>query len=409
MVDGDSANDVLGLMVHKGTLVTSIHRGILVTSVHTGWSLVGRGVVINGLVAKPELNGHTGTAVSFDYDKGRYSVELDDDTSSFRIKPCNLLLTVCRVAPNLGFSILCQCLQAQCPSSGSLGRRQTINWEEAVQKIPQNNSQDDWDPAAVNDRSETARDGEIFSMTGAQMGMAVTTLLSSPGAQSFMQDRGISKEMHDDDGLALSSAKSNSRGKKQRGAGRAIKDTSLQVSPEEMKKQEEDADRAMRELLEEEEKTAGAPATASQKKKQAQATKKKKQAQTATKFGNLSVGGGERERNTGLEAGSGSGEGDDVFKNMDAECKVCMQETKVRHPVSYLVCLWQLCLDYHGNHQDVPHMLHSCHRGVCVYMCVWKQKNTHTHRERDRQREREPNRERKRERDRERENQICQS
>jgi hypothetical protein len=96
MVDGDSANDVLGLMVHKGTLVTSIHRGILVTNVHTGWSLVGRGVVINGLVAKPELNGHTGTAVSFDYDKGRYSVELDDDTSSFRRRCHSLAISYSR-------------------------------------------------------------------------------------------------------------------------------------------------------------------------------------------------------------------------------------------------------------------------------------------------------------------------
>jgi len=56
-------------------------------------TLVGRSVAIQGLVAKPELNGRTGSAVSFDYDKGRYSVELDDDGSSFMIKPCNLLLT----------------------------------------------------------------------------------------------------------------------------------------------------------------------------------------------------------------------------------------------------------------------------------------------------------------------------
>jgi len=43
------------------------------------------------LVAKPELNGRAGTAVSFDDDKGRYSVELFDTSSSFMIKPCNLL------------------------------------------------------------------------------------------------------------------------------------------------------------------------------------------------------------------------------------------------------------------------------------------------------------------------------
>jgi hypothetical protein len=57
-----------------------------------------------------------------------------------------------------------------------------------------------------------------------------------------------------------------------------------------------------------------------------------------SKFGNLSVGGGEAEADTGAEAGSGSGEGDDAFKSMDAECKVCMQESKVRqHRVAYSV------------------------------------------------------------------------
>ena len=61
--------------------------------------LLGRRVVINGLVAKPELNGRAGTAVSFDDDKGRYLVELDDTSSSLMIKPCNLLPTpVCSVA-----------------------------------------------------------------------------------------------------------------------------------------------------------------------------------------------------------------------------------------------------------------------------------------------------------------------
>jgi hypothetical protein len=51
-------------------------------------------VVINGLVAKPELNGRTGTVISFDVDKGRYSVELSD--CFVMIKPCNLLpTTVC--------------------------------------------------------------------------------------------------------------------------------------------------------------------------------------------------------------------------------------------------------------------------------------------------------------------------
>ena len=57
-----------------------------------------------------------------------------------------------------------------------------------------------------------------------------------------------------------------------------------------------------------------------------------------SKFGNLSDGGGGGETDTGAEAGSASGEGDDVFKSMDAECTVCMQESKVRqHQVAYSV------------------------------------------------------------------------
>jgi len=56
--------------------------------------LLFRRVVVNGLVAKPELNGRTGTVISFDGDKGRYSVELSD--CFVMIKPCNLLpTTVC--------------------------------------------------------------------------------------------------------------------------------------------------------------------------------------------------------------------------------------------------------------------------------------------------------------------------
>ena len=147
----------------------------------------------------------------------------------------------------------------------------------------------------------------------------------------------------------------------------------------------------MKKHLEEEEKAAAAPAAASQKKKQAKTAKercsrlaaegqglsKRKEEQTGTKasvgdtscppplqadvgqaasssmsaaaasaeaaslfmfkFGNLSVGGGGGETDTGVEAGSASGEADDVFKSMDAECKVCMQEIKVRHQVAYSV------------------------------------------------------------------------
>ena len=52
-----------------------------------------------------------------------------------------------------------------------------------------------------------------------------------------------------------------------------------------------------------------------------------------SKFGKLSVGGGGGETDTEVEAGSGSGEDSDVFKSMNAECKVCMQENKVGRQV----------------------------------------------------------------------------
>ena len=54
--------------------------------------MLGKQVVIKGLVAKPELNGRTGKALSFDHEKGRYSVELDERGTSpiWRIKPGNL-------------------------------------------------------------------------------------------------------------------------------------------------------------------------------------------------------------------------------------------------------------------------------------------------------------------------------
>jgi hypothetical protein len=73
------------------------HAGIatLIRNKKQETPLLGRRVVINELVAQPELNWRTGTAVSFDDEKGRYSVELDGTTSSFMIKPCNLLPTVC--------------------------------------------------------------------------------------------------------------------------------------------------------------------------------------------------------------------------------------------------------------------------------------------------------------------------
>jgi hypothetical protein len=58
--------------------------------------LLGRGVVITGLAASSTLNGRTGTVVSFDDDRGRYSVALDTEsqgaveTFMLAIKPCYL-------------------------------------------------------------------------------------------------------------------------------------------------------------------------------------------------------------------------------------------------------------------------------------------------------------------------------
>jgi hypothetical protein len=76
----------------------------------------------------------------------------------------------------------------------------------------------------------------------------------------------------------------------------------------------------------------------------------KAEALFTSKIGNLSVGGGGAETDTGAEAGSGSCEGDDVFKSMDAECTVCMQESKVwQHQVAYSVddCTWTCPLYSH--------------------------------------------------------------
>ena len=63
--------------------------------------LLGRRVVMDGLLGKPELNGRTGMAVSFDDDKGRYSVEVSGTSSSLMIKPSNLSPAVCRASEDL--------------------------------------------------------------------------------------------------------------------------------------------------------------------------------------------------------------------------------------------------------------------------------------------------------------------
>jgi hypothetical protein len=59
-----------------------------------------------------------------------------------------------------------------------------------------------------------------------------------------------------------------------------MKDTTLPASPEKIKKQQEVADRAMKELLEEDEKEKNAAAAGSQDKKQAKAGKSEKKEKT---------------------------------------------------------------------------------------------------------------------------------
>ena len=51
--------------------------------------LVGKQVLVHGLVAKPELNDRTGTAAGWDSERGRYSVRLQDG-STVALKPANL-------------------------------------------------------------------------------------------------------------------------------------------------------------------------------------------------------------------------------------------------------------------------------------------------------------------------------
>ena len=51
--------------------------------------LVGKQVLVHGLVAKPELNNRTGTAAGWDSERGRYSVRLQDG-STVALKPANL-------------------------------------------------------------------------------------------------------------------------------------------------------------------------------------------------------------------------------------------------------------------------------------------------------------------------------
>ena len=59
-------------------------------------SLWGRRVILHSLANKPELNGVTGKAVSFDAAKGRYGVVLDTEMAQISLKPANLRCEPCR-------------------------------------------------------------------------------------------------------------------------------------------------------------------------------------------------------------------------------------------------------------------------------------------------------------------------
>ena len=188
--------------------------------------LLGRRVVIHLLVAKPEFNGRTGTAVSFDDDKGRYSVELDDTSSgaSLMIKPCNLLPTVvCSVAlcMNVAYFHL------------------SMHYKGSLDVI-----------ILLQAGLEQTRNGEESNL--------------------FMQGT--------QDSIATLIRKTQ-----QKGSVRAKKHTLQQVSPEKIKKQHEDADRAMKELLEAEETEKAAAAAGSQEKKQGQKAGKEQSAKLQRK------------------------------------------------------------------------------------------------------------------------------
>ena len=53
-------------------------------------ALIGKLVLLQGVISKPELNGQLGIALSFDDDKGRYAVALVGGTS-VALKPANLV------------------------------------------------------------------------------------------------------------------------------------------------------------------------------------------------------------------------------------------------------------------------------------------------------------------------------
>jgi ankyrin repeat protein len=74
-VDLEAKDGLTALQLAQRSGHTAIATLIRKTEVYC--PLLLKRVVIRGLVAKPELNGLTGTALSFDNTRDRYSVELD--------------------------------------------------------------------------------------------------------------------------------------------------------------------------------------------------------------------------------------------------------------------------------------------------------------------------------------------
>ena len=73
-----------------GRKLGSVRVGSEVAAAENMTILVGKRVTVQGLNSKPELNGKSGTALSFDDGKGRYTVQLDNG-STMALKPANLV------------------------------------------------------------------------------------------------------------------------------------------------------------------------------------------------------------------------------------------------------------------------------------------------------------------------------
>jgi hypothetical protein len=372
--------------------------------------LLGKRVVINGLVAKPELNGRTGTALSFDDDKGRYFVELDQSSTSLMIKPCNLLPEVCSVA-------LCSLFSAAASQKGSGAQREIEDREAGsagesfvateTHPVAALQQQEDADVATRELLVEEEKDKADAAAAASQNRTKQAAGKVKERARLVIDGQGRSQkpehtEVQKDTDRTEAKTASASKSKYVAGGGG---ESALKAKVEEGGEEEEERKQAAaerkeagaasqgiqgRRLSQEKDAEDHLPAESSAKRRSSKVNKKKggdqgasacKTAPWATeakeagvvaagvgakswpaplqsdvqqaarimsaadaealfmsKFGNLSDGGGGGETDMRAEDGSACGESDDVFKSMDAECTVCMQESKVRqHQVAYSV------------------------------------------------------------------------